>query len=1091
MGRAPFPSCGASPRRRPLATAAALLALCGVLLFGTGPAAASSPLLSWSQLVGLPVVDIQVRAPSDVQLEAVERWVGIDLGSRLTLEALRSAVERLELVDRFRSVVIRGRPAETGEGVVLEVLLEPRLRLGEVDLVVSGGVDRGWLRTVLAVTPGAAVDERQLPELQQKLRSALERRGWRAPAIGLALEPVGDAGRARLIVRVEPGPPTRLARVRLEGWLPLPAWKLDVGLDEGEVLELDPVDEALTRLEARLRELGHLDAIMAPPEVVPRASPEEAPEADLLLEVDAGPVTEVRIEGNQRVSRARLAEDAEVLQELGTGPAALTEAKERILARYERLGYDRARVEIAGRTSDDGRRRQVLFQVWEGAPTTVRAIRFDGIEGIAEEVLRAQISETVDRFLAPAMGRPGVDPSILDEMLRGDVDEGPRRRPSTAAPDPTEVYVARAYRAGTEAIADLYRSQGYQTVEVDAPRIDRVGPGWIDVVYPIREGVRWTVGSVAFSGHEGIEGADLLTAVGLAAASADRVPLAFDGVEDGRRALRQLYRDRGYLFATVREELRAVPERGSLGGRFFSPRTDMAAICAAASAADEEVCDVEVAYRIEEGPLVRTRDIIVRGLRDTRTSVVEGEIILRPGEILSDADMRRTRDNLVRLGVFDRVAVHPVGEERAAPTKDVVVELRERDNLSLNLGVGASTEEGLRVFGAFADRNFLGTALRLQANAKVNLWFEPLLGIYAEAVQEDIRPFYRRFSVLGRDSILLAEFEVAAGISYPRIFLLPPGFSFGLDVIFLRDYDPAFAEENLRTTLIANYEGFKPKILGKERPLALQLRVNFENTNLDCNSEIEGREDLCSSGVEQGNLGDRTEGRNTYVSAGPRISWDFRDDSLDPSKGAYLELDGEIAGGLDDNSPDYARLEGRVDVYAPAAPRVTFFASLRGGQIFPLSSDAEIPLNRRFFAGGRSTIRGYPEKTLLPQDTPLGPNGNPQSDISAGGVVYVAFKTELRFELVSPVSLAGFFDIGDLWRLADGGGVCGSSGVAFVTECTLADGRVISRPLAKGGGFGLRVATPIGPLAVDMGFPIDRRDPAVEDWTLHFSVGAF
>lgn len=277
--------------------------------------------------------------------------------------------------------------------------------------------------------------------------------------------------------------------------------------------------------------------------------------------------------------------------------------------------------------------------------------------------------------------------------------------------------------------------------------------------------------------------------------------------------------------------------------------------------------------------------------------------------------------------------------------------------------------------------------------------------------------------------------------------------------------------------------------------MGLQLRLGFETTQLECNEAIEGREDLCSSGVELGNIGDRTEGANMYVTVGPRLSWDFRDDPLDPEAGVYMEVDGEVARGLDANSPDYLRGEGRIDAYAPAAPRVTFFASLRGGRIFSLEPDAEIPLNRRFFLGGRSTIRGYPEKTLLPQDTPLGPFGLPESTVSAGGVAYVVFKTELRFELVSPVSLAGFFDIGDLWRLSDEG-ACGASGVGFSTECVARnpdDGsrRLVQRDLAKGGGVGLRVATPIGPLAVDLGFPIDPRDPFVEDWTLHFSVGAY
>lgn len=1050
-------------------------------------AGASGPLPATERFEGEPIVAMHILAPSDTEAVDLLRLAGLTLGSPLSSALVRSAVERLYQVDRFRSVVIRAIPGPNG-GVQLELRLDPRRRLSSIVVPSSGGIATGWIRQVLGVEPGAEIDERELPGLQDRLRDALERRGWYRPAIGLALSSLDERGRTELIVRVDPGPPTRLGRVRIRGRLPFPEWRLDVGIESGDVLDLERVEPTLSRLEADLRAEGYLDAEVPLPRVEPGGGRPDEPRADLLLEVRPGPKVEVRFEGNRRVPRRWLEEEAAVLTELGSGEAALTEAAERILALYELLGHHRARVEVAGRTTPDGRRRQVLFQIREGPGSRVVDLRFPGASFFETKTLRAQVRETVERFLTASAGRPGVDPEVVGRVLRGVEPDRPRRQPSTEPPDPAAVYVPRAYRAAAETIADLYRSEGFQTVRVDGPKVELDRNELVRLEYPVEEGARWMIGSVAFAGHQGLTGAELLNAVGLDLAPGKETPLAFERVEEGRRAIVDLYRDRGYLFATVEEELREVPERGRPGGRFFSPRTDLAAVCTKAAREGKASCAVEVAYRIEEGPQVRIRDIIVRGLEDTRLSVVEGELRIRSGELLSEAKLAESRNNLVRLGVFDRVAVRPVEEERPALVKDVLVEVKERDHLSLDLGVGASTEEGLRVFGAFGDRNLFGRALRLRANAKVNLWMEPLLSIYDETLQEQIRPFYQPFGVVGPRPLLLLEYELALGVSYPRIFLLPPGFSFGLDLILVRDYDPAFAEDNQRVTLIGNYDGFKPEVLGRPRPMALQLRVNVERSELDCNDAVEGREDLCSSGVADANLGDRTEGENAYVSVGPRVSWDFRDAPLDPRSGAYLELEGELASGFDAQSPSYGRLEGRADAYAPVAPRVTFVTSLRGGRIFPVTSDQEIPLNRRFFAGGRSTIRGYPEKTLLPQDLPpFDETGEPTSEISTGGLLYLAFKTELRVLLVSPVSIAGFFDIGDLWRLTDVEGACESS--LFETTCTVGS-RIARRRLAQAAGFGLRVATPIGPLAIDIGFPLNRRGRAVEEWTLHFSVGA-
>lgn len=1041
---------------------------------------------------GIPVVEVRVVGPSNSDWARIERLIGLVEGEPLREAGLRSAVERLYQLQRFRGVKVSVWTREDG-GAVVDFVLDPRLRAARLEVSGADPVGARWVERVLGISRDAYIDERRLPALRRALEAALARRGWReARVIGPLLRAKDDAGRVDVAVHLELGEPTRLRAIRWQGRLPLEARDAELGLSPGDPLDLERVEPALEVLQSKLRGLGYYDAEFGSAEVIALEHVGRGGHADLSIPIDVGPKIETFVKGNRRVSERRIREDFALLKELGTGPGALLEIEEKIRARYERLGYVEATVTTRARTLPDRSRRQIVFEIVEGHPYAVAEIRFPGAKALSEELLRAQVREAVERYLSSSLGRTGVDPMVVSHALRGRPLEGPRDRPSTLPPDASTVYAPRAYRGASDALADLYRSRGFQTAEVEAPQRRYRKQGLLDLEIAVSEGLRWRMGSVALSGNEGIEASTLYEALDLGS-EAGGPPLTFEAVEEGRRTLVETYRNQGYAFARVTQELRQMPERGRLGGRFYSARRNLAAICARAEEEGAEECAVETIYRIEEGPKVRIRDVILRGAESTLRAVIEGELAsgLRPGAVMTRKALVDTRNNLVRLGIFDRVSVHPSEEERVAAEKDVIIELSERSNQSLTLGVGASTEEGLRVYAGLADRNLWGTALRLQLNVKVNIWVEPLLEVYAEDLRREIAAFYAEVGedFFGERPLTLFEYEVAAGLSYPRTFLLPPGFSFGLDLIVLRDYDPAFVENNQGVTLLATYEGFDLVSLadGRVRPLNLQLRVALERAQLQCNDGLDDRQDLCSSGVTAGNVGDRLEGQNLYFSVTPRIAWDLRDSPIITEEGAYIELEGEAAAGLDDNSPGYLRLEGRLDGFAAVAPRVTLFTSIRGGRIFPLSTD-EIPLNRRFYAGGRSTIRGYPEKTLLPQDVALGSDGLPLSDISTGGLVYAALKLELRVLVSSPVSLAGFLDVGDLWRLADDG-QCRVS--LWLSECSV-DGleNPIIRRIAAGVGAGLRIATPIGPLAVDVGIPVGPRD-STEDWTLHFSVGAF
>jgi outer membrane protein assembly factor BamA len=220
------------------------------------------------------------------------------------------------------------------------------------------------------------------------------------------------------------------------------------------------------------------------------------------------------------------------------------------------------------------------------------------------------------------------------------------------------------------------------------------------------------------------------------------------------------------------------------------------------------------------------------------------------------------------------------------------------------------------------------------------------------------------------------------------------------------------------------------------------------------------------------------------------VGWDWRDDRFNPRSGIYLDLSPSYLGGLNDESPGHLRFEGRVNAYVPLFFESTLALSLVYQHIFETSgSDVNIPVNRRLFGGGRSTIRGYQERTLFPQDLVLCEGGVPPvpgftcrgegDKLSPGGLLVFAMKAELRFPLFEGLSLTAFYDIGDVFLEPSN----------FFLSLERSD-RGQTR---QGVGAGLRYDTPIGPIILDIGVPLVRRnDPNEVDWTPHFAaVGTF
>lgn len=170
------------------------------------------------------------------------------------------------------------------------------------------------------------------------------------------------------------------------------------------------------------------------------------------------------------------------------------------------------------------------------------------------------------------------------------------------------------------------------------------------------------------------------------------------------------------------------------------------------------------------------------------------------------------------------------------------------------------------------------------------------------------------------------------------------------------------------------------------------------------------------------------------------------DSLLDPTCGYSINL----------KSAPTVQLKGRSFLYWPTTfigtayypltddRRVVLAAKAIIGSIFG-PSNHEIPPSERFYAGSENTLRGYRYLTV----SPLNEKHKP-----IGGRSMMVFSFESRFRMTETLGLVGFYEIGNVY---------GSSTPRFYHK------------QLQSIGIGGRYHTPIGPLRLDIAFPLDKR----------------
>ncbi|MFO8234179.1 MAG: outer membrane protein assembly factor BamA [Bacteroidales bacterium] len=184
--------------------------------------------------------------------------------------------------------------------------------------------------------------------------------------------------------------------------------------------------------------------------------------------------------------------------------------------------------------------------------------------------------------------------------------------------------------------------------------------------------------------------------------------------------------------------------------------------------------------------------------------------------------------------------------------------------------------------------------------------------------------------------------------------------------------------------------------------------------------------------------------RRTYNKSGITIgvNKNSTDNIFEPTKGWKIDGYYTYMGLGFQSEYRYYKIALETRHYKKVSRGYVFAGKLHGGIIEPLEKGGETPLEDRFLIGGGSSLRGWSRHSLSPKN---------KEGKAIGGNTMLEGSLELRFPVYDILSGAVFVDAGNVWK----------NPMHFDLNDLYYDA-----------GLGLRVKTPIGPVRLDMAYPV-------------------
>jgi len=961
-------------------------------------------------------------------LEENLRGLSVKLGEPLRGEEVAASIRTLFQKGNFADV--RAEMFPLPDGIRLDFLVRENLFINQV--LIRGlrpPPTEASAAASMQLSLGQTYRAADAAEGLERLKETLREEGLYQAKVTADQIPRPETYQLDVIVQVDPGPRARLGTIQLlnNSEFSDAALLRLFRLKPGSELTTARAQAGIGRIRKFLEKKGHLSARVS----LRRGDWAEATNLlPLTLEVTEGPQVRVVVDG-AKFSRGDLRRLIPIYQEGAVDTDLLEEGKRNLRERLERDGYFDATVEyfVTGNQLNEnsdwtGAQETITFRVDRGVRHRLLRIDFSGNRYFSSDLLRGRLTISPSSlFVRPRFSRRLLDSDVLS-------------------------------------MRTLYAANGFLAAKVEGKILDNYGGrnGDLVIQFDIEEGKQTLVSSLEIEGIEALSEEQIRSVVG----SLPGQPFSDISVASDRDNILALYFNDGFPNATF--SWSAEPDPSS------APRADANKDAPGGAKAQDDPKDegglpieraepMKLVYKIVEGQQIRVRRVLLAGYNHTRPSVIQRQVKVQAGEPLREGDVVETQQKLYNLGVFNRVTVQPQNANGTNPEKDVVVLVEEAKRYTIAYGGGFEVQR----LASTTDP----TGGEIQAAPR---------GIF-EISKENITGRADSLSLKLRGSTI--QGRVLLAYSAPNT----------LNFTNLSTQATAYLEktQDINTFSQTRYEGNLQLTDRLTSRSSLLFRYAFRKVTLS-NLNIPPQE------VPLWN-------QPTLVSEFS-ATWfrDTRDNPADATKGSFNTADLSIAGTAIGSSANFVRLFLQNSTYRPITRNWSFARSIRIGILEPYASTVSltfpaptqsplpelIPLPERLYAGGGTSLRGFALNQAGPRDS--------LSGFPVGGQALVILNQELRFPLRVPyagtkIGGAIFYDGGNVYSRIDrvtlrwappkpvfvsaypGQPPGRFNPTRCIYNCTN-ELNYFSHTI----GFGLRYATPVGPIRIDLGYEINRAE---------------
>jgi outer membrane protein assembly complex protein YaeT len=574
------------------------------------------------------VISVSIESRPPINTVDLQSILAQELGQPLERARVAEGLKQLYATGRFDK--LRADVQQEKAGVVLIFVAEPKFFVGLVRVTGNPkALDTSLLRSASRLRLGEALSNEELESAKQRIERVLAENAYYQASVEYHVERLPNQ-ETDITFIVTAGLPARLSGVDFRGHPLVSAQQLQAitTWTAGTHLTQARLERGLSRLRHFYEKRKHLEAMVS---YRSRTPGQDKTTERLVVEIEAGPVVEVRVRG-AHVSATGLHTLLPIYNQGLIDELDLEAGKRNLQDHFERQGYYLATVVWSRRLSQQGQNLEITYTINPGP--------LGEFVGQAFKRNKLMGSEQVSDMIAI--------------------------KPKNFHP-PGGIFSQQLLEQSVQAVTAYYHSHGYAEVKI-TPKVDNRyegQPGRLFVTLEIDEGPNTVVRDLALLGVD----------------------------EKTRRAIQSLILTnpgRPYSPEVVRRDEDAIlTYLGNQGQNHTTVTSRVAVISEPPGERGSNLTrQVDLEYEIKPGPKEKVGRIIIMGNTHTRESVVERQLTFESGEPLTESALLESQRRLYDLGVFTQVQVAHQDPATGRSERTVLVSVEEAERWTLTYGGG-------------------------------------------------------------------------------------------------------------------------------------------------------------------------------------------------------------------------------------------------------------------------------------------------------------------------------------------------------------------------------------------------------------------